>query len=201
MSGDLRLLNRQRARLVDLRLLRRALLNMLDEFSSLSPSERERAGVRGPKSLTNEFDITIHLVTAHAMARLNEKHLQHSGPTDVITLDYTADSPAPAELSYSLSPLKGERAGVRGPKPAPSALAGEIFVCVDVAVEQARRFRAAWPVELARYVIHGILHLSGHDDLQPAARRRMKQAENRWVKKLDRRFHLSKLGRKRRLPA
>jgi rRNA maturation RNase YbeY len=209
MSGDLRLLNRQRARPVDLRLLRRALLNMLDELSSLSPPEGERAGlsrrspakaeVRGPKSLTNEFDITIHLVTARAMARLNEKHLQHEGPTDVITLDYA--SSLAAELPHALSPQKGERAGVRGPKPVPSALVGEIFVCMDVAVEQARRFRAAWPVELARYVIHGILHLSGHDDRRPAARRRMKQAENRWLKKLDRRFRLSKLGRKRRLTA
>ena len=118
--------------------------------------------------------MTVQFVTARAMARLNEKHLQHKGPTDVITLDYTADGPA-------------------------NGLAGEIFVCMDVAIEQARRFHADWPVELARYVIHGILHLSGHDDRRPAARRRMKQAENRWLKKLDWRFDLSKSGRKRRL--
>lgn len=154
MSGDLRLLNRQRTRSVDLRLFRRVLQDMLIE-------------------LPGEYDLTVQLVSSHAMTQLNEKHLQHEGPTDVITLDY------------------GPAAG----------LVGEIFVCVDVAVEQARQFRADWPVELARYAIHGILHLSGHDDRRPAARRRMKQAEDRWVKKLDRRFDLRKLGRKRKLAA
>jgi len=157
MKGDLRLRNRQRARTVDVRLLRRALTHMLTELPE-----------------AGEFDITIHLVNALTMARLNEKHLQHTGPTDVITLDY-AD--------------KNELAG----------LTGEIFICVNVAANQARRFRTSWPLELARYAIHGILHLAGHDDRRPAARRRMKQAENRWLNKLDRRFRLSKLARKPRL--
>lgn len=50
-----------------------------------------------------------------------------------------------------------------------------------------------------RYIIHGILHLSGHDDLQPADRRRMKKEEGRLLKEMGRRFRLSKLERKRTL--
>ena len=69
-------------------------------------------------------------------------------------------------------------------------------MCVDVAVEQARRFRVTWQAELARYVIHGILHLQGHDDQNAAGRRRMKREEGRLLKELGGRFRLSKLARK-----
>jgi len=157
MSGDLRLLNRQRTRPVDLRLLRR----MLNHVLATSLAERE-------------FDLTIHLVNAAEMTRLNETHLQHAGPTDVITLDYSAAAPG-------------------------TPLAGDIFVCVDEAVAQARRFRAAWQSELLRYIIHGALHLEGHDDLRPAARQRMKREENRRLRQLARGFNLSKLRRKTRV--
>jgi len=38
--------------------------------------------------------------------------------------------------------------------------------------------------ELARYMIHGLLHISGHDDKVSAARRKMKREENRLVRLL-----------------
>ena len=46
---------------------------------------------------------------------------------------------------------------------------GEIFVSVDDAVASAPRFRATWQLELARYLVHGMLHLRGYDDRRPAA--------------------------------
>ena len=54
-------------------------------------------------------------------------------------------------------------------------MAGEIFVCVPEALAQASRFGAAWQEELVRYIVHGVLHLRGYDDLQPVARRKMKR--------------------------
>ena len=50
--------------------------------------------------------------------------------------------------------------------------------------------------KLARYIIHGMLHLIGHDDRRPNARQRMKKEEGRLLKELGRRFCLSKLRRK-----
>jgi probable rRNA maturation factor len=76
---------------------------------------------------------------------------------------------------------------------APLPLFGEIFISVDDAVAQARQFRTTWPAELVRYVIHGILHLRGYDDLTPAARRTMKKEENRLLSGVRRGFPLSKL--------
>ena len=124
----------------------------------------------------DEFDLVLHLVNARAMARFNQIYLRHEGPTDVITLDYRAGDPA-------------EQTG----------LTGEIIVCVDVAVQQARQFRVTWPTELVRYIIHGILHLEGHDDRRPALRRRMKHEEAHLLKNLSGRFRLSKLARKSKI--
>ena len=72
---------------------------------------------------------------------------------------------------------------------------GEIFICIDEAVTQARRFRTTWPSELVRYLVHGILHLQGYDDLTPAARRKMKREENRLLQQLARHYLLQRLSK------
>jgi len=45
---------------------------------------------------------------------------------------------------------------------------GEIFICVDEAVLQARKFGTSWPSEVVRYIIHGVLHLCGFNDSSAA---------------------------------
>ena len=49
------------------------------------------------------------------------------------------------------------------------------FICVDDAVAQAKEFETDWWSEMVRYLIHGVLHLLGYDDLQPDLRRAMKR--------------------------
>jgi rRNA maturation RNase YbeY len=116
-----------------------------------------------------EFELGIHLVGAKEMAEVNQQFLQHSGSTDVITFDY------------------GEGQNV---------LHGEIFISIDDAVAQAKEFGTTWQSELVRYVVHGILHLRGYDDLEPVARKKMKREENRIVRELSERFRFSKLQRR-----
>jgi probable rRNA maturation factor len=50
---------------------------------------------------------------------------------------------------------------------------GEILVCAAVAATQAADHATTPDDELALYVIHGLLHLNGYDDLTPAAAHRM----------------------------
>jgi probable rRNA maturation factor len=119
-----------------------------------------------------EYELGVHLVGAKEMARMNWNYLRHEGSTDVITFDH-------AERAATGSPL---------------ALHGEIYVCVDDAVRQANQFHTTWQLEVVRYVVHGILHLLGHDDCKPAARRRMKLEENRLVRRLARAFPLTRLA-------
>jgi len=120
----------------------------------------------------NDYELGIHFVSANEMARVNQKFLQHEGSTDVITFDY------------------GDGAETQ-------RLHGEIFISVADAVKQALAFRTTWQSEVIRYVIHGLLHLRGFDDLQPAQRRAMKREENRLLRIVESRFALRELPRTR----
>jgi probable rRNA maturation factor len=122
-----------------------------------------------------QVELGISLVAAPEMTRLNETFLRHAGSTDVITFDYNEPS-------------------TFNPKPS-TTLHGEIFICVDEAIAQARRFRTTWQSEVMRYLVHGMLHLRGHDDAKPAARRKMKREENRLLRLLASRFAFGKLSR------
>lgn len=114
------------------------------------------------------FELGIHLVSEKEIVRLNETFLHHQGSTDVISFNYAF--------------------------PGSLLLWGEIFVCVDEAVVQAARFHTTWESELARYVIHGVLHLSGYDDVSASARRKMKREENRLLRLLPQKFSATKRG-------
>ncbi|HEY3762246.1 MAG TPA: rRNA maturation RNase YbeY [Verrucomicrobiae bacterium] len=126
--------------------------------------------------LLDELEVTvatleINLLDAKEMTALNETFLKHEGSTDVITFDYATAS----------------------------KLQGEIFVCVDEAILQAKKFKTTWQSEIIRYIVHGVLHLLGHDDTGAAARRRMKREENRLLRMLGGKFSLAQISRPTKL--
>jgi probable rRNA maturation factor len=157
---DLVLRNRHPRRDVDLRRLRAITLAAVAE-------------VVGESAAPRPHELAVLLVADREMAALNATHLQHDGPTDVITFDYAV-------------------VGDGNPRP----LHGDIFIGADVARRQAREFGTSWPAELVRYIVHGLLHLQGHDDLVPAKRRIMKREEERVVRRLATRFAFSRLRRR-----
>jgi probable rRNA maturation factor len=112
-----------------------------------------------------QYQLGFYFVGTAEITRLNEQFLHHRGSTDVITFDY-------------------------GDPNHPELLMGEIFVCVDEAVLQSRRFGTTSQNELVRYLVHGVLHLCGYDDRPAPARRRMKRQENRLLRCLTSRGNL-----------
>ncbi len=100
--------------------------------------------------------------------------MNHEGSTDVITFDHAEDDSS--EEIY-----------------------GELFISVADAVKQGREFAATWQSELVRYVVHGILHLCGYDDIDPADRKTMKKEENRIMSELEARRDLTALEKRPRL--
>ncbi len=144
-----------------------------------APSLRRFIGILLRNLLARKhFDLGLYLVRSPEMARLNEKFLRHEGSTDVITFDYGFGVPSrPGGMELQTQPLHGE-----------------IFVCVDEAVSQARRYRTNWPRELARYIVHAVLHLSGYDDSRPSDRLKMKREEDRLLRQLNRRCAISALA-------
>jgi rRNA maturation RNase YbeY len=170
----LALCNRQRVRRVNLRRLRQVVSALLRET--------------WPQG---DFDLAIQVLAAAEMTRLNEAYLHHRGPTDVITFDY-----APGTGPGPRTPDRRPSAALAGRRPHayPGCLHGEIFVCLDEAVSQARRFHTTWQSELVRYIAHGLLHLLGYNDAHPRVRRRMKRAEDALLRRLARQFDFHGIG-------
>jgi probable rRNA maturation factor len=164
--SELILRNRQRARRIDTRLLKKAAGTLLDELIAVA-----------------DYKLCIHLVAAPEMTRLNERFLRHAGSTDVITFDYAGGQRFVAAPEFGATTER-----------CPPKLRGEIFICVDEAVVQARRFHTTWQSEILRYLSHGVLHLLGHDDTRAAARARMKREEDRLLRQLSKRLVLSRLA-------
>jgi len=74
---------------------------------------------------------------------------------------------------------------------------GELIISVDHVITQARRFHSTPSRELVLYVVHGILHLHGYNDLAVRDRRRMRAAEGRLILRLGRQFEFQSLVSKR----
>jgi len=61
---------------------------------------------------------------------------------------------------------------------------GEIVMSADTAKRAAAEHGHGLPDELGLYIIHGLLHLNGYDDLEPRARARMHRVQDRIWKRL-----------------
>lgn len=80
--------------------------------------------------------LSVSFVSNREIRRLNRRHLGHGGPTDVITFAFGR-------------PARG------------SPVIGDIYIAPDVVRDHARRFGAPHREELARAVVHGVLHALG----------------------------------------
>jgi probable rRNA maturation factor len=82
--------------------------------------------------------VSVTLLERAAMARLNREHLGHTGATDVISFGFTRATPADPVI-------------------------GDIYLCPAVARENAKARAVPVREELVRLVVHGVLHVLGHD--------------------------------------
>ncbi|MEI6037069.1 MAG: rRNA maturation RNase YbeY [Planctomycetota bacterium] len=118
-----------------------------------------------------QAEISILLVDDKRIAAVHDEWLGLLGPTDVITFDHTDNQPP------GLAKKSRRRDLIRG-----RFLWGDIVVSTETATRVSREFGWTPRQELAYYVIHGLLHLSGYDDLSPADRRKMRGRERSLLK-------------------
>ena len=103
-------------------------------------------------------DVHIALMDDHALLALNQKHLDHDHYTDVITFDYSTAKEVNCDVAVSTDRVS-ENATLEG-----------------VSVEN----------ELARVLIHGILHCVGYSDKTPNDKQIMRMKEDEMLKQ----FHV-----------
>jgi probable rRNA maturation factor len=102
-----------------------------------------------------EATISVTLVDDEAIREINREHRGKDKPTDV--------------LSFPLEPeaFAHER------------LLGDIVISIDTARRQAADYDAPLQRELYRLLIHGLLHVLGHDHEEAGERARMEAEERR----------------------
>ena len=84
---------------------------------------------------------------------MNKKHLNHNTLTDVITLDYSTKK----------------------------HIIGDIFISVDRITENSKQYQTTFKRELARVMIHGVLHLIGYKDKSVDEKIIMREKENEYL--------------------
>ncbi len=134
-------------------------------------------------------EISVSFLSSAAMRILNRRFTGRDEATDTLAFDIP-----PGRIKGRL---------VEGPRLA------EVVVCAEKAREQAGRYGVGVEEELARLLIHGLLHLSGFDDRTPSQRVRMRRRENLHIKRLSKLLPLllrgkgtvSRARRPRRRPA
>lgn len=147
----------------------------VERWQRLALGVIEDQGVRGLAELTLLF------VDRQTIAELNEQHMGKPGPTDVLSFPIDA---ADAEIVLDGQPPS------RGPdRPLVDLddlplLLGDVVVCPAVASEQASGHAGTLDDELALLVVHGILHVLGHDHAEPEQITAMRAAERRLLEQL-----------------
>lgn len=110
--------------------------------------------------------LSVTIVSNDEMHELNRQHLQHDYPTDVISFQLDWSS-ADAEEPSLTATGRSVAANVEG----------EIIVSYDYAQQSAEEVGWSTENELTLYVVHGLLHICGYDDLTPAEKLVMRGRE------------------------
>jgi probable rRNA maturation factor len=121
----------------------------VDRWAALAHAALEAAGARG--------ELTLTFVDRAEIAALNGEHLGKDRPTDVLSFPLDADD--------------GQS------QPGVPVLLGDVVVCPAVAVDQAAAHAGTADDELALLVVHGVLHVLGHDHAEPTETAAMRARE------------------------
>jgi probable rRNA maturation factor len=100
-------------------------------------------------------EVGIYFVTENQISKIHDQFFKDPTPTDCISF------------------------------PIDEIHLGEIFVCPAVAIQYAKKRDLDPYNETALYVIHGLLHLIGYDDLEEKARKAMRKKEKSCMRHLD----------------
>jgi len=140
----------------------------LQRWQSLAESVLLAEGVRGATELS------ILYIGETEMIELNEAHMGVNGPTDVLSFPIDAED---------IEVVSGPNSLSRGPDRSPidtgdlPLLLGDIVICPAVANRQFATHAGTLDDELALLLVHGILHILGHDHAEAEEGVRMRTRE------------------------
>ncbi|MBO9617370.1 MAG: rRNA maturation RNase YbeY [Dyadobacter sp.] len=89
------------------------------------------------------------------LLEINKQYLDHDYFTDIITFDNSEED---------------------------NQLEGDIYISVDRVRENAATFHTDFDTEMRRVLVHGLLHLAGHDDTSEALKTAMRAKEDEYLR-------------------
>ena len=78
-----------------------------------------------------------------------------------------------------MAALHKEFCGLVGPTDVLTFQHGEIVISAETAARQARIYHSNLTAEIQLYLLHGLLHLAGFDDVTAQQQKRMQQLQNK----------------------
>jgi len=115
------------------------------------------------------WTLNLLFVGDRTMAKMNRELLGHQGTTDVITFSYFEEECRWEEKEVMI----------------------ELIINPDAAIREGAKRPGGYPRELALYLVHGLLHSAGEDDLEENARKRMRRREKESLALLEKEFDFS----------
>lgn len=115
-----------------------------------SVKEVVKAVLKIEKAVCDE--IMVYFVDQNTICDLHLQHFNDPSPTDCISIQIDPPNTTPCLL-------------------------GEIFICTQAAVDYCKKGQQPIYQELTLYLVHGLLHLLGYDDLEKEEEKKMRLAE------------------------
>jgi len=100
--------------------------------------------------------VDYSFVDKKQMIKINKKHLNHNYLTDVLAFNYSEGS----------------------------KIQGDVFVSEEMVRANAQEYAQSFSDELMRVMLHGLLHLCGHNDKTPEQQNRIRDLEDKYLKLL-----------------
>ena len=101
--------------------------------------------------------INFIICTDEFMLKMNKKYLKQKSYTDILTFPMAEDG---------------------------STVSADIYISIDRVRDNSKRFKVQVKKELARVMIHGILHLMGYNDHDDEGMLKMREKEDLYLKEL-----------------
>jgi probable rRNA maturation factor len=121
-------------------------------------------------------------VDEDTMAELNGRFMDQTGPTDVLAFPIDDD-----DVLVGRSPDGSTSGPDRGPTTDVPLLLGDVVICPAVAARNAPSHAGTYEDELALLLVHGILHVLGHDHAEADETAAMRERERELLAQFHRR--------------
>lgn len=100
-------------------------------------------------------EVSIHCVSSEDISKLHEEYFDDPSPTDCITFPIDDKE---EDTFYKIL--------------------GDVFICPEVALTYSQTHIVNFEEELTLYIVHGLLHLLGYDDIEEEDRLQMRAEES-----------------------